>query len=403
LTQGTPAEGAQTGNASPQFSFEGLRRHPDIEAPNLFASDASDRLILDEAGAALAGLDGRRVCVVGDRYGALTLGAAFEHGLSGIRVHQDVLSGELALAENAARVGLSAVYESLPLGEAVLADAAVVLLQLPRSLAELDEIADAIARYAANDVVVYAGGRIKHLSLAMNEVLGRYFGTVRATHARQKSRVLVASDRLRPTDALPYPKLAPNAELGLTIAAHGGAFSGTTLDIGTRFLLTFLDGAAGVDGVDPIDPRARTAIDLGCGTGVLAAALATRRPDLAVIATDQSAAAVESARATMLVNGLTDRVTVVRDTGLSQQPDGSADVIVCNPPFHVGSSVHTGVALSLFRDAARVLRPGGRLFTVFNSHLAYQPELRRIVGATRALGQNPKFTVTMSTKAARGA
>ena len=31
-----------------------LRRYPDVEAPNLHAVDASDRLILDEAASALA-------------------------------------------------------------------------------------------------------------------------------------------------------------------------------------------------------------------------------------------------------------------------------------------------------------------------------------------------------------
>ena len=31
-----------------------LRRHPDVEAPNLHAVDASDRLILDEGASALA-------------------------------------------------------------------------------------------------------------------------------------------------------------------------------------------------------------------------------------------------------------------------------------------------------------------------------------------------------------
>ena len=35
------------------FEFESLRRFPDVEAPNLFASDAADRLIIDEAGPAL--------------------------------------------------------------------------------------------------------------------------------------------------------------------------------------------------------------------------------------------------------------------------------------------------------------------------------------------------------------
>ena len=36
-----------------EFSFDALRRWPDVEADNLFAADAADRLILDEAAAAL--------------------------------------------------------------------------------------------------------------------------------------------------------------------------------------------------------------------------------------------------------------------------------------------------------------------------------------------------------------
>ncbi|TIH39872.1 class I SAM-dependent methyltransferase [Subtercola vilae] len=372
------------------FSFETLRRRPDVESPNLFAFDASDRLILDEAREALGEAGSGEVVVLGDRYGALTLGAAAEHELTGIRVFQDALTGEQALASNADAAGLAGVYSSHALDAGLLTGARVVLLQLPRSLAELEEIADAIARYAHEGVAVFAGGRIKHLTLAMNDVLARFFGEVHATRARQKSRVLIARGALRPTDAPPYPRFEEHPELGLTVAGHGGVFAATGLDIGTRYLLGFLDR---------VSPDAGVAIDLGCGTGILAAALAQRLPNLAVTATDQSAIAVASARATLLANGL-ERVTVVRDNGLSQQPDAHADVIVCNPPFHVGSSVHTGAALALFRDAARVLAPGGSLFTVFNSHLAYQPDLRRIVGPTTVLGQNSKFTVTVSTKPA---
>jgi 16S rRNA (guanine1207-N2)-methyltransferase len=64
----------------PDFSFDDLRRFPDVEAPNLFAVDASDRLILDEAADALAAAEPGEVVVIGDRYGALTLGAAALHG-----------------------------------------------------------------------------------------------------------------------------------------------------------------------------------------------------------------------------------------------------------------------------------------------------------------------------------
>jgi 16S rRNA (guanine1207-N2)-methyltransferase len=235
-------------------------------------------------------------------------------------------------------------------------------------------------------VVVYAGGRVKHLAPAMNEVLGKHFTEVTASLARQKSRVLIARGP-QPTEPA-YPQREYHDELGLWVYAHGAAFAGTKLDIGTRYLLSFMR---------QMKPDARTAIDLGCGTGILASALARSRPGLAVLATDQSAAAVASATATAEANDL--NVTVTRDLGLSQQPDACADLIVLNPPFHVGSAVHAGVALTLFDEAARVLKPEGELWTVFNSHLKYRAALMRSIGPTRLVGQNPKVTVTVSTPA----
>jgi 16S rRNA (guanine1207-N2)-methyltransferase len=137
-------------------------------------------------------------------------------------------------------------------------------------------------------------------------------------------------------------------------------------------------------------------MDLGCGTGVLAALLARDRPGLRVLAVDQSAAAVASAAATAEVNGVADRIEALRDDAASRVPDGSVDLVVCNPPFHVGAAVVPTVAERLFAAAARVLRPGGELWTVYNSALRYRPVLGRAVGPTRLVTQDPKFTVTVS-------
>jgi len=375
----------------PPFAFDRLRRYPDVEADNLFAVDASDRLILDEAAEALALAAPGEVVVIEDRYGALTLGAA-HGGARGVRVHQDVLSGELALAHNATDAGLSAAFRSLGLTEELVAGARVVLLQLPRSLSALDEIAAVIARHAAPDVTVLAGGRIKHMAPAMNGVLARHFARVDVSPARQKSRVLIASGPISPTEPgsdPDWPRSQHHDDLDITVCAHGAAFAGTTVDIGTRYLLEFLDR---------MKPGARTAIDLGCGTGVLAAGLALHRTDLTVIASDQSAAAVASAGATMIANSVADRVSVIRDDALASRPDASAELILLNPPFHIGSSVHAGIALKLFDDAARVLAPGGELWTVWNTHLGYRSALTRIVGPTHQVGRNTKFTVTVSTR-----
>ncbi|MFC9786393.1 methyltransferase [Rhodococcus sp. NPDC127528] len=372
----------------PEELLAQLRRFPDVEAPNLFAADSADRLILDEAGQTLQAARSGTVVVVGDRYGALTLGAVSGFGANNVRVHQDPLTGEQALAFNAERAGLAG-YRNCALGAELLTGAAVVLLQLPRSLTALAEIAEAIARYADRDVVVYAGGRIKHLTVAMNEVLGRSFADVHATLARQKSRVLVARGVLPVPHEPTFPLRERIEELDLEVVAHGAAFAGTRLDIGTRFLLASLPR---------MDPSAETAVDLGCGTGILAVELARARPGLRVVATDQSIAAVDSTAATAAANGVGDRVTALRDDAMSTLGDGSVDLVVCNPPFHVGAAVHTGAALAMFRAAGRVLRPGGELWTVYNSHLGYRGALRGAVGRTEVIARNPKFTVTRSVK-----
>ena len=250
--------------------FARLRRFPDVEAANLQAWDATDKLLLDTAlemhaagmlqpGGPARGCGGPVRCPDPRRPDARALnsGAADARWPSAVRVHQDLITGERALRANAEALAIDAGFEQLPLGAGLLAGASLVLLQLPRSLAELEEIADAVARYAAPDVVLLAGGRVKHMSLGMNAVLARYFEDVQPQLARQKSRLLLAR-RPKPVPAAPpFPVTEANEELGLAVCARGAVFAGTGLDIGTRFLLDFL----------PRMPHAAHAIDLGCGTG----------------------------------------------------------------------------------------------------------------------------------------
>jgi 16S rRNA (guanine1207-N2)-methyltransferase len=126
------------------------------------------------------------------------------------------------------------------------------------------------------------------------------------------------------------------------------------------------------------------------------------RPELRVLASDSSAAAVASARATVAANGLTERITVQRDHALSAVPSASADLIVCNPPFHLGTTVHERAAEVLFQAAGRVLRRGGgQLWTVANGHLDYRAVLRRRVGPTTVVQRDPRFTVTVSSRDGR--
>ena len=404
------------------------------------AVDATDRLLLDEA-APLIASDPERVVVIGDRFGALSLGA-LALGARHVDVYQDAITAEAALSDNSSRVSQAlwaahrhraenapVPYEPDPvgltvhddLGPGLLAGARLVLLQLPTSLAELTEIAEHVARHADPAVTLIAGGRVKHMTLAMNDVLRASFGQVTASRARQKSRLLIAreprSDVGPPTypvtarltdreilDAIGASAEAPDA--GLTVVAHGAAFASATLDGGTRFLLAQAHRWPDLSGAEPLpaDPAQSPdyadgrpiAVDLGCGTGILATVLGLRFPGAHVIATDRSTAACASTRATLAANGIP--AAVVRgDAGdLLPVPDGWADLVLLNPPFHDRAAVSTDAAHRMFAAAGQVLRDGGELWTVFNTALHYRRALERAVGPTEHVAQNPRFTVTRS-------
>ncbi len=379
------------------FDFaDQFRRDPDDGGPDLVTIDGTDRFLLDEAphvhGDAVR--QPGDVAVVDDRFGVLTLGLITLHGASDVRVVQDSLVGVRALQASAGTFGLRG-FRHAESAEQAFRDVRLVVLRLSKANDRLDEIARAVARWAAPDVVLLAGGVSKHMNLSQNDVLRRYFGEVTASRGRGKSRLLVAQDphraaAVRADTTNPWPRAVHVDELGMTIVAHGGVFAGTSLDQGTRVLLGAMDAAV---------PTARSVVDLGCGNGVIATAIARRRPSVRVVATDVSQIAVLSTRATAAANGVADRVTVVRSDAGDELEAASAQLVLCNPPFHADTTVTTDAAAAMFRNAATILQSGGELWCVWNSHLRYRGVLERTVGATREVVRTPKFTVTASKRA----
>lgn len=382
------------------FPYDKLSRWPDVEAPDLLASDTADKLLVSQVAELLEtrqDVASAPVAIIGDTHGALTLACAIELGIPDIRVHQDARSSELALAHNREMFESDLENSRITQCEIVpelVSGAKLVVMRLPRSLEQLEHWAALIAAHADQDVIVFAGGRLKHMTTSMNDVLSKFFESVTASLAHQKSRVLTATGPQKSAAAevlASYPIKKYHVDIDLTLCSFGGVFAGTSVDIGTRDLLAVLDRVPG--------KQQQHIIDFGCGTGVLAAQVSKLRPTATVIATDQSWAAVRSAEATMRANNLDSSVTVVRDDGLSSQPDSSADLILFNPPFHSGAAVHAGTSLRLFAEAGRVLKPGGELWVVANRHLSYKPALRKLVGETREVRRTPKFTVTKTIKA----
>ena len=179
----------------------------------------------------------------------------------------------------------------------------MVLVQAPKALDALREIAEVVAASAAPDVTVLVGGRVKHMTHAMNDVLRASFTDVSATLARQKSRVLVARGPKPGPSSFPRRQehRRPRAD---RLRARRGVRRHEDRHRHPRAARLRWTAWRRRPA-----PRSTSA----AAPGVLAAALARSRPELTVLAVDQSAAAVASAAATAAANGLGDRIRVIRD------------------------------------------------------------------------------------------
>ena len=387
----------------------------------LTVRDPVNRLLLAEAAGLSTGPSSTAVVVIDDPDGQLTL-SLLDLGVTHLRVHCDEVTAErevLRAVGAAGRIRQVTAFGSL--GPDVVRGAKLVLLHLPKSLAALREISLLVATHASNDVVLLAGGRVKHMTRSMNTVLAEAFDQVRGTLGIGKARGLVASrparnkgsfDELALAAAtLTDPELLAAAKLPpsgtLTVVARGGVFAGASLDLGTHALLrTASQWPEQVDAV----------LDLGCGTGILTTTLALRYPNATVVGADRSAAAVASTKATAEANGLASRtdadrgldtldrqpgsgcVVIIRDDAGDTLPTASFDLVVCNPPFHDRAAITTDTAYHMFAAAARLLRPGAEFWCVWNSHLRYRTTLNTVVGPTTQEYRDAKFTVTRSVR-----
>ncbi|EDT1601130.1 16S rRNA (guanine(1207)-N(2))-methyltransferase RsmC [Salmonella enterica subsp. houtenae] len=176
---------------------------------------------------------------------------------------------------------------------------------------------------------------------------------------------------------------------GLTIKTLPGVFSRDGLDAGSQLLLSTLT------------PHTKgKVLDVGCGAGVLSAALASHSPKVRLTLCDVSAPAVEASRATLAANGLDGEVFA---SNVFSEVKGRFDLIISNPPFHDGMQTSLDAAQTLIRGAVRHLNSGGELRIVANAFLPYPKILDETFGFHDVIAQTGRFKVyrTVMTRQAK--
>ena len=212
------------------------------------------------------------------------------------------------------------------------------------------------------------------------------------THATRQWRLLSA--RTAPAQAGELAQQWHSADAPREVAdgwrSRPGVFAWDRIDPASALLIDYL-------------PRNLTgrAADLGAGTGVLAAALLERNPQLERLDLyEASARALELAR-----ENLGSRTTPVQlgfewhdvTAGL----DARFDAIVMNPPFHLGRADAPDLGRAFIAAAAQALRPGGRLWLVANRHLPYEAALAQDFAEVREVADVGGFKVIVARKAER--
>jgi len=163
----------------------------------------------------------------------------------------------------------------------------------------------------------------------------------------------------RPGATPPQPAAETYETHGLSIVGLPGVFSAGKLDRATALLLDTLAGQ---------QMQGQRVLDIGCGSGVLGAWAASRGAEATLL--DADLQSVRSAEATLEASGLVARVLHSDvDAALS---DNSYDLVLSNPPFHVGRGVVLDITAEFVLAAERRLRPGGRLVMVANEFLPYE-------------------------------
>lgn len=229
-------------------------------------------------------------------------------------------------------------------------------------------------------------------------LLQRMFGPIKVL-AQHSSHRLVVAHRPEELPSLPpelhTPYVDPQcfreievtlAGMPLTLFTRPGVFSWEHLDEATEVLAGQLDISIGT-----------RVLDIGCGAGALGAVAARKSRTGMVRVLDVDAEAVRCAARTLDAAGAANAEAIVSDVAsavLTQR----FDLVVANPPFHVGKQVDLSVPHQFIADAFEVLEPGGRLMLVANRTLPYEAMIAEHFGRVMSVYDGRRFKVLTATR-----
>lgn len=362
------------------FGVYSLQRIPHDPTQTLRAWDTADEYLLAHLGESPQDL--QAPLILNDAFGALAISL---HKSNPILVSDSIIS-QLTLQANlgeTSTITQPQILDSL----APLPPTSLVIIKQPKSAAYFDYQLRAVNHYLPAGTPVIVAAMTKYLSKTFFNLMESHLDKVHTSLARKKARLLFAIVK----GSYPKPELIRQRalpEYDLKLCDTPNVFASGKIDIGSRFFLQHFP---------VLSAATKQLIDLGCGNGVLGIYAFKQNPQLEVTFVDESWQAIHAARcsaAASLGNGVRPSSLTFRVNHCLQDfAEASADVVLCNPPFHQQQSTSDQIARQMFRQSAQVLRPGGTLIAIGNRHLNYNIELKRYFKNVTLVASDRKFVM----------
>lgn len=358
---------------------------------SLQAWDSADEYLINHIESNQLINQNSRVLIINDSFGALSCWFGDNQRFSIV----DSYVSEQGIRHNCQQ-NLTDVQQQnltiMPSNTQQFESADLVIIKVPKNNGYLEETLAKISQSIAADTKVIAAGKTTDIHKSTLALFEKYLGPTSTSLAKKKSRLIFSSKTNKDVKQSPYPIHWSLKSCNLTIVNYANVFSRDSLDIGARLLLENLPNPAKKD-------NNQTIIDLGCGNGVLGLTMMKLFSPSMVKFVDESYMAVASAQASCELNfPQNNHCQFVIDDCLTQQADASADIVLCNPPFHQQQAVTDHIAWQMFKDAFRVLKPGGQLRIVGNRNLGYHIKLKRLFANCEQIASNKKFVVLAAYK-----
>lgn len=307
-------------------------------------------------------------------------------------------------------------YRPIKSTEALQGNYSVVLIKIPKTLALLEQQLSTLSQHISADTLIIAAGMTKHIHNSTLALFEKYIGTTKTSRATKKARLIFSQCDKSQNDPDQQSALIESRyfceQLNAELISYANGFSRERLDIGARAMLQALEKND--------VPNAHNIADLCAGNGVLglyavkkliaqkafAGDTEGNQPKddkLTISFIDESYMAIAAAQSNfdLLTQSEIDsniQGHFIAQDGIRAKKQNRYDWIICNPPFHIGTSTDTSVAKRMLQQSYQALQVNGQLWVVANRHLDYADTIQDLFKNHQIILSNSKFIVISAVK-----